>query len=437
MALVITACGRNGEKAAGPTASPTASASSSSAAAAGDFGSLKAVCGPGDASGATARGVNGSTIAVGTIADPSNTFNPGLGGEFFEVGTAFVKWCNAAGGINGRKLVLNKRDAKVLNVAAQVINACQSDFMLVATGTPLDASGVDPRVKCKLGQIPSYVVSPKAVTAALQVQPGGIPLNEIGGGLYRLAVAKYPAEMQHVGYLGSSAGDVLPLTKRNVEALTKQGAVVVDTVNAPSQVTNWRPYVEEMREKGVQVLVTSLGVLGPLLQAASNAGVSFKLILGESSQYNNQTKLAAAAAIGLPPMYIQLYGWPSELASQNPATQQAVDLISTVHTGFIGANYLSALNAWLLFATSAKACGSGLTVDCVLAKAGAQQEWTAGGLAAPKNLDPTNVQVSQCVAIIKLDKSGFSYAKDITEPNKDIFNCDPKNVVHLSSTYVG
>ena len=39
-----------------------------------------------------------------------------------------------------------------------------------------------------------------------------------------------------------------------------------------------------------------------------------------------------------------------------------------------------AFSAWPLWAESATECGSDLTVKCVLQKAGAHKDWTAGGL---------------------------------------------------------
>ena len=104
-------------------------------------------------------------IHISTMGDPANTVIPGAGQESFDVGQAFVNWCNAAGGILGRKIVLTKRDAKLFNIAAQVINACQSDFMLVGNANPLDAAGVKPRLACNLAQIPAYASSPQAAAA--------------------------------------------------------------------------------------------------------------------------------------------------------------------------------------------------------------------------------------------------------------------------------
>ena len=34
-----------------------------------------------------------------------------------------------------------------------------------------------------------------------------------------------------------------------------------------------------------------------------------------------------------------------------------------------------------------------------------------------------------------LTGTGFVYDKDVTQPNKGIYNCDPKNVVDLEKTY--
>ena len=135
--------GGGGGSSSSSAPSPTATA------AAGDFGTLKHICGPGNAKGATARGVTDSTITVGTMADAGSTITPGLEIEFFQVGDAFVKWCNAAGGINGRKIKLNKHDAKLFEAGTRTVEACRTDFMLVGNGSAFDQSTVKPRLACK------------------------------------------------------------------------------------------------------------------------------------------------------------------------------------------------------------------------------------------------------------------------------------------------
>ena len=43
----------------------------------------------------------------------------------------FAAWCNAAGGINGRKIVPVTRDAAFFADAQQTLASCQSDFAIV------------------------------------------------------------------------------------------------------------------------------------------------------------------------------------------------------------------------------------------------------------------------------------------------------------------
>ena len=69
---------------------------------------------------------------------------PGLEQEFFDAADAFAKWCNSNGGINGYQIVVDKLDAKLFNGGAEVIQACQRDFMLVGGGNALDAADVKP-----------------------------------------------------------------------------------------------------------------------------------------------------------------------------------------------------------------------------------------------------------------------------------------------------
>src|SRR5439155_2187195 len=110
--MVASGCGRSSTSKATPRSTTTTPA----AAAPGDFGTLKEVCGPGNAAGATDTGVTPTSISVSTMADPGAQINPGLDQELFDAADAFVGWCNAAGGVLGRKLKLTKRDSALFNV---------------------------------------------------------------------------------------------------------------------------------------------------------------------------------------------------------------------------------------------------------------------------------------------------------------------------------
>ena len=73
-------------------------------------------------------------------------------------------------------------------------------------------------------------------------------------------------------------------------------------------------------------------------------------------------------------------------------------------------------NAWLLWAKSATDCGSTLTQDCILQKAGAYDAWTAGGLYAPVSTHPGHAPTN-CLLVMRLTTSGFVYDQKVTQPN--------------------
>src|ERR1700760_1458902 len=95
IALGASACGRSSNTPSGQgSTAPSGTSSSTSAAPTasagpGDFGTLKAVCGPGNATGATERGVTNTEIHIGVTADPGASAAPGLEQEFFDTADGF------------------------------------------------------------------------------------------------------------------------------------------------------------------------------------------------------------------------------------------------------------------------------------------------------------------------------------------------------------
>ena len=74
-------------------------------------------------------------------------------------------------------------------------------------------------------------------------------------------------------------------------------------------------------------------------------------------------------------------GGRSRLASQNPSTEQLVNIMHTYAKGdTIDFDDEEGAEAWLLWAKAASACGASLTVTCVLNNAAAVKNWDAGGI---------------------------------------------------------
>ena len=123
----------------------------------GDFASLKNVCHPGSATGASDQGITSSQIKVGVLTDVGFTKDPTL----INAATVFTDWCNAAGGIDGRKLVPDIHDTGMLNVVQAVTAACGTDFSLVGGSAALDGLAVKQRVSCLLPDFDAQVVMPQ------------------------------------------------------------------------------------------------------------------------------------------------------------------------------------------------------------------------------------------------------------------------------------
>ena len=233
---------------------------------------------------------------------------PGIEQEFFDASEAFTKWCNAAGGINGRKIVIDKWDAKLFNVGQTTLDACQKDFMLVGGGNALDDAGVKPRLACKLGTIPAYTVTPAAANAGLQVkiQPG--IATQVPFGVYRLLDQTYP-DLKTKGIAIGSA-TLASLTeggKKQQYALEHNGFKVTAVQVKPVLVDNFRPYMEQLKGNGTVGLYETSGQdITPEIQAMKNVGWTPQEVT-YSYQFYTAQNVAAAKALGtFPPIYVGL-----------------------------------------------------------------------------------------------------------------------------------
>jgi Periplasmic binding protein len=444
VATVGAGCSRSGSPSgdAGDSTAPTSSAPSPEAGAsvggAGAFGTAKNVCAPGPGTGGSGRGIDGKTIHVGVMADTGAAAAPGLGQEFFDVATAFAKWCNAAGGINGRTIVIDKHDAALLNVAPQMVQACQKDFMLVGGGNALDAPGVAPRVSCKLGSIPAYTVAPQATFAQYQVTPVASTPGKYPAGQLSLLADAYPVSKQGLGIASASLASLSPQGYRAQEAWKRLGYKVAALQLRPVLVDNYRPWIEQFQQAGAKATTeVVIQNIAPLYNAMS--AVQFKpafVLLGQGAY--TDANVAAAKTLGaMPPSYVEIQQVPWD-QTQYPVIPQAKSILSAgvarpSYTLFTGL----AFNSWVLWAQSATACGTNLTQDCVLQKAGGQTAWTAGGLFPPVNTNPTARDYSDCIAMIKLTTSGWVFAKDVTKPNNGPWNCRPENLMAVKSYETG
>ncbi|MGO9857091.1 MAG: ABC transporter substrate-binding protein [Acidimicrobiales bacterium] len=396
------------------------------------------ICESGSGGASSVRGVGSKTINIAVFNDAANTITPGLEAEFVQQATAFADWCNAAGGINGRKIVIDNRDAALFNAAQEATAACQSDFMAVGGGMALDQPSVPIREKCGLGQISGYVVSNASDLATDQVDPSGTNTDSISSGWFGALAKAYPSAVKLAGMGAGDTPSVLQPETKDEFGAEAQGWKVIDFLEPPVSVENWAPYVEDYQAKGVQALwPADDSNFTPFAQAMTTAAYHPAFVILGTQFDNSQTQQTVAANPSLPPVYVETQWWPLSMVSQNPSTEE---LVTTMHKYAKGDpidfDDEEGAEAWLLWAKSASACGDSLTVSCVLNHAAATKNWDAGGIQAPiatLTLSNENPQPSPCFAMLRLTAKGIIYDKALTHPTQSIWNCNPKNVVQLTA----
>jgi ABC-type branched-subunit amino acid transport system substrate-binding protein len=430
--LVLVACGRSDTETGG--GSSTSSTAAVPTPASGDFGSLQDVCQQGDATGATAQGVTPTEIKVGTFADPGFPGRPGLDQELFDSAAVFAEWCNAAGGINGRKLVVDELDAALFNVKAKMTEACSRDFFLAGGGAVFDNQGVQTRLECLLPDIPGYVVTPEARGADLLVEPLPNPIDKLAIGEYRYLGKKYPPSTKHVGILTGDLPTTVTVAKQAAEAVNSLGWDVVYDDQYPSAgPTSWAPYAQAMKDKGVEGVIW-IGEPENLAKLETDMkDIAFRPTWVRADTNHYDQKLLDVGGDAIANTFIPSTFVPFEQAASSPAMRQYLDLMAKYEPGAKAKALLGAQawSAWLLFAESAKQCGSDLTRRCVYDNAKKIHEWTGGGLHAPT--DPGANEGSGCLVLLEARPTGFKVV-DIGA-NSGIYRCGEQNVFTLEGDY--
>ena len=425
--LLAAGCGSDrGEDTSGGTDGSSTETTAPAQAAAGDFGDLTGVCGPNEGGGevtagpAETQGVTADSIVLGTVSDPGFEGAPGLNQEIFDAGTAFAEWCNAAGGINGKEVVLNLRDAAITEYQPVLQQSCEEDFGIVGSGAVQDNFWPEVGAACGLIDIAGFSVTPdKAGVAgrdpieARSVQPVPNPSDRYQVGSYAIIDAAYPDAAAHTGILYGDLETTAIQAERVQAGLEEIGHTIVHTAayNILGE-SNWAPFAQALQQDDVQWLqfVGEGANLALLLQAMDEIGYRPEVIAQDANFYDqNWIDAAGPAADGV---FVRTVFNPFEEADQNPAVQQYIDMVNAVD-GKVASLGTQAMSAWMLFAQSARDCDldNDLTRSCVLEAAASVTDWTGGGLHTPTN--PGTNEPPECTLVLQVEDSIFNrYAPD-------------------------
>ncbi|GAA3720070.1 hypothetical protein GCM10022238_38040 [Gordonia hankookensis] len=408
--VAFAAAGCGGRDGSGSEETGTEGTASSSSVSS-SFGDLTDVCKKGAAKGATAQGVSDSEIQVGVLSDVGFTKNA----EFVDAAKVFTSWCNDNGGINGRKIVANTHDTKLMAVRQQMSEACKQDFALVGGGAALDGLGTKERLSCLLPNFPAQVAQMSELGADLSVQAspsqvfGYLPYYQFREWLLKDA---YPQSANAIGIINGDS----PVTKVLGDIQTETvkaagGTFVYNDLYPAAGVSDWTPYAQAIKNKGVKGLIffgqynqlaklesvlTSMNYKPDWIDANNNAySQAFLDLIGSSAaKQNNLVDLGGVLPI----------------ESTEPVMNQLKELYKKYAPGAtITLPSLRAFSSWLVFAKSAASCGDNLTRSCLMSAATKETQWTAGGLQAPQNLTP-GAAPSPCFNVEKTTANGWEPA---------------------------
>ena len=428
LALLVSALTATGVM----VASPVSSASSGSVSTT-SFGTLPSPCGKGNATGATDSGVTNTTINIAYGDDRGFAGVPGLDQEMGNAVKDMVAWCDAQGGINGRKIVGDYYDAAVTNVGSAMSQACKKDFMLVGEGFALDGLAEQTRLNCNLAAVPGFSVAPQFANAYEMYQASPNPVNYSPSALAYQGEKLFGSKTQHAAVYDSTLSTQEQSTAKAVQAYTTAGWKFL---NCPFLVNyngeaNYTPFAQKLQSCGAQVVfdnATPGPTLYGILESDSQIGYN-PIWLMDAAEYTESFAQWNTAGLGNK-VYVHVAYEPLEAAKVVPAVAQYLAILKK-YGGASSALGEQSTSSFLLWATAAKACGSTLTRQCMINHLAKVTKWTGGGLSAPT--DPAKNLPPACGILMKLDNTKWvqAYPKKL-----GAFDCNPKYVVANSGSVI-
>ena len=251
----------------------------------------------------------------------------------YDTAVAFTEWCNEQGGILGREIVLSDADAKLFDYEPAMTEACGRDFALVGGGAVFDEDPNDVRVGCDLPNIAGYVVSARGRSADLQVQPIPNSIYEITMGRYNAAARDFPDSGAKYGIMASAIPSVLLVKQQSIEVAESKGFEVAYSYDYQTQgETGWASFVREMQDKDIKIL-EFIGQPQNLIELTDEMAIANwhpEVILLSPNFYDDLYRQGAGTDSNL---YIQSAFHPIEMADENKATQDYLDLMEQYNPG--------------------------------------------------------------------------------------------------------
>ena len=421
-ALVASACGSSSRSdTSGATATTAADSGTSSAKT---FGDLPSPCGKGTPKASTDQGVTDKAVTIGYGDDAGYAASPGLNHEVADAVKGAIKWCNDQGGINGRTIEGKYYDAKILEAANVMTEACTQVFMLVGEGFAFDGGAEQKRVECGLPAVPGYSVSAAFAHGPLMSQAVPNP-TDFAPMQMTAAIAKaFPAEIKKSAVMFANYSATIETKEKVLATYPHFG---FNFLPCPQEYniageSDWKPFAQKLKDCGAQVVYFT-GSPYPnfenFLDAANQ--LDYKPIYMTDANFYDEA-FAKWNKDGLgDKVYVREAFPPLDEADSVKAIKDYISIVDAVG-GDKDQLGEQAMSSFMLWATAAKACPA-LTRDCIQTELKKITKWTGGGLHAETN--PTSNKPPTCGVTLKLEGAKFVR---FDPKAKGKFDCSPEYV---------
>ena len=379
----------------GPGATPTTAAPAPGAAPAG--GSGAAACAPDPA--AKEAGLSATEVRVANVSTLSGPV-PGFGKTGQNGVKAYLNYLRSQGGVCGRQVSLVTSDDRLDTGAnrSEHERLAREVFAFVGGTAPTDDGGASFLTGTNIADV-SFSLSAPRVALANNFSPNPVdPACGCNGTDHILATLKAAANVSRAAiiYPAQAVARSRGLAYKN--DLAAAGIPLVATYEAPLTGATYSGFVNDMRDKQIDLVITTLELNGmaDLAKAFRAAGWEPKVKYFGAQAYGRQfLSLAGPAAEGT---YAGLTLAMAEDRAANPAVETFVSWYERTNPG-ADIDFFAMLG-WAsadLFATALRAAGPAPTRDKVLQQLRAQTRWDGGGFLAPRN--PAAKQRPSCYLI--------------------------------------
>ncbi|WP_343911066.1 ABC transporter substrate-binding protein, partial [Nocardioides aquiterrae] len=346
-------------------------------------------------------GITDKTITIANVSDISGPV-PGIFESAQQATRAYAAYFNSTSDICGRKLDVELLDSRADAGADQqaYTKACDDAFAAVGSMSAFDSGGAAAAESCGLPDMRSTMTTPERRDCATCFSAQSVDPGLVNGAMPRYFLAEDRAATQHVGlvYINAGAAAVNAAYFRN--AYNRAGWKVDYFQGIDVSEFNYAPYVQQMKDKGIQLVV----YLGPyqntvkLLDAMQQQ--SFDPIFVQDATIYDQNFVDQAGENGN-----GVYAWSTTRMFDDYSVKEMQlyrAWLQQVKPGAVPNYYgLYAWSAARLFVEQAVALGGKLTRASLVAALGKVRNWTGNGVHVPQQVGQKIT--SNCGSVFQLN----------------------------------